>query len=86
MLPVEAQMTAFAPFFAAIDIAVVMPRSLNEPVGLRPSYLTNTRVPTRSLSFSAGMSGVPPSPSVTTGAPSSIGSRSAYSVMTPRHR
>ena len=33
----------------------------------------------------AGMSGVPPSWRVTTGAPSSIGRRSAYSRITPRH-
>jgi hypothetical protein len=86
VLPVDAQITASAPFLAAIEIAVVMPRSLNEPVGLRPSYLTKTSAPTRSLSFSAGMSGVPPSWRVTTGAPSSIGSRAAYSRITPRHR
>ena len=85
MLPVLAQMTAFAPCLAATEIAVVMPRSLKEPVGLRPSYFTRTRAPTRSESCSASMSGVPPSWRVTTGAPSSIGSRSAYSRMTPRH-
>ena len=85
VLPVLAQMTAFAPLRAATLIAVVMPRSLNEPVGLRPSYLRWTSAPTRSESFSAWMSGVPPSWSVTTGAPSSIGRRSAYSRMTPRH-
>src|SRR5699024_6650853 len=50
-----------------------------------PSYLMCTSAPTSSLRCSAGMSGVPPSRRVTTGAPSSIGRRSAYSVMTPRH-
>lgn len=74
-----------APLRAATLIAVVMPRSLNDPVGLSPSYLRCTSAPTRAESFSAWMSGVPPSWRVTTGAPSSIGSRSAYSRITPRH-
>ncbi len=39
MLPVEAQMTARAPVSSAFDIAIVIPRSLNEPVGLNPSHL-----------------------------------------------
>ncbi len=39
VLPVEAQITALAPAAAATVIATVMPRSLNEPVGLRPSTL-----------------------------------------------
>ena len=39
VLPVEAQMTAFAPSSTALVIAIVMPRSLNEPVGLAPSTL-----------------------------------------------
>ena len=85
MLPVEAQITALAPARAATEMAVVMPRSLNEPVGLRPSNFTKTRAPTRCESFSTGISGVPPSRRVTTGAPTSIGSRSSYSRITPRH-
>ncbi len=40
VLPVLAQMTARAPCFFAIEMAVVIPRSLNDAVGLRPSYLT----------------------------------------------
>src|SRR5699024_4677349 len=78
-------MTARAPFAAATDMAVVMPRSLKDPVGLRPSYFTCTWAPTSSLRCSAGTRGVPPSRRVTVGAPASIGSRSAYSVMMPRH-
>ena len=39
MLPVDAQMTAFAPSSAALEMAMVMPRSLNEPVGFAPSTL-----------------------------------------------
>ena len=86
VLPVLAQMTARAPWALATEIAVVIPRSLNDAVGLSPSYLTRTLAPVRSESSSHGMRGVPPSWSVTTGAPSSIGSRAAYSRMTPRHR
>jgi hypothetical protein len=39
VLPVEAQMTARAPISSALEMATVMPRSLNEPVGLNPSHL-----------------------------------------------
>ena len=39
MLPVEAQMTACAPASLALEIAIVMPRSLKDPVGLAPSTL-----------------------------------------------
>jgi hypothetical protein len=39
VLPVEAQMIAFDPSSTALDTAMVMPRSLNEPVGLAPSTL-----------------------------------------------
>src|ERR1035437_7430126 len=86
VLPVEAQITALAPCRAATDIAAVMPRSLNDPVGLTPSYLTKTSAPTNALRWAARISGVPPSPRVTIGAPSREGSRSAYSWITPRHR
>ncbi len=37
VLPVDAQTTAFAPLASALEMATVMPRSLNEPVGLAPS-------------------------------------------------
>ena len=67
MLPVDAQMTALAPCSTAFEMAIVMPRSLNEPVGFMPSYLTQTFAPVRADSAGAGMSGVPPSPSVMTG-------------------
>src|SRR3954464_7146294 len=78
-------MTARAPERAATEIAVVIPRSLKEPVGLSPSYLMWTSAPTTSERWAAGISGVPPSPSVTTGAPARDGSRSRYSSITPRH-
>ena len=39
VLPVEAQMIALLPASTAFETATVMPRSLNEPVGLAPSTL-----------------------------------------------
>ena len=44
-----------------------MPRSLNEPVGLAPSYFNHTSSPVWVESASERTSGVPPSQSVTTG-------------------
>ena len=85
MLPVEAQMTAFAPCSTAFEMAIVMPRSLKDPVGFMPSNLTQTCAPVRAESASAAMSGVPPSPSVTIGVASLMSSRSEYSRRTPRH-
>src|SRR5207245_11495158 len=37
--PVEAQITAREPDSSALEISIVIPRSLNEPVGLNPSHL-----------------------------------------------
>ena len=45
VLPVEAHTTALAPSSTALEMAMVMPRSLNEPVGLAPSILSRTRAP-----------------------------------------
>ena len=85
MLPVEAQITAVAPRLTAILTAIVMPRSLNDPVGLAPSTFRYTSQPVRSDSTGAGSSGVAPSPRVMTGAPSgSGGSHSRYCWITPR--
>ena len=67
MLPVEAHTTALTPSSAALEIAMVIPRSLNEPVGLAPSSFNKTLAPTRSDSRGAGSSGVLPSSRVTTG-------------------
>ena len=39
VLPVEAHIIASDPSSTAFVTAMAMPRSLNEPVGLRPSYL-----------------------------------------------
>src|SRR5215469_12111178 len=85
VLPVDAQMTALAPCAAATVIAVVIPRSLKDPVGLSPSTLRYTSQPVRADSTGAGSSGVPPSWRVTGRIPATVGSRSRYSVMIPRH-
>src|SRR4051794_21865949 len=78
-------MTAFEPSSAALLIASVMPRSLNEPVGLSPSTFRCTSQPVNADRRGAGTSGVPPSRSVTTGVAVVTGSRSRNSSMTPRH-
>ena len=51
VFPVDAQMRILVPRSTAFDTATVIPRSLNEPVGLTPSFLTKTSQPrpTRSL-------------------------------------
>src|SRR5688572_23980042 len=76
VLPVDAQMIALLPDSIALDTASVMPRSLNEPVGLAPSTLRYTSQPVRWDSAGAGRSGVFPSYRVTTGVASPTGSRS----------
>src|SRR5205807_5119053 len=65
VFPVEAEINARAPRSIARETATVIPRSLNEPVGLSPSFLTKTSQPrpTRSLNFGENTSGVSPSPS-----------------------
>jgi hypothetical protein len=85
VLPVEAQMTALAPASAALEMAIVIPRSLNDPVGFAPSYFSQTSQPTNSLRKAACTSGVPPSRRLMTGVASVTGSRSRYSSMSPRH-
>src|SRR3712207_5541131 len=57
VLPVEAQMTAFAPSSTALVMAIVMPRSLHEPVGLAPSTLRKTSQPVRRHQSGAGSRG-----------------------------
>ena len=84
MLPVDAHTTALAPSSTAMEMAIVMPRSLKLPVGLAPSTFSQTSAPTRSERRGAGTSGVPPSSRVTTGVRSVIGRKARYSSMTPR--
>src|SRR6185312_16833530 len=76
VLPVEAQTIASDPSRTAADTAQVIPRSLKEPVGFRPSSLHHTSAPTRSESRGARTRGVLPSPSETTGSSASNGRRS----------
>src|SRR4029077_19821725 len=83
VFPVEAQIRAVAPRSSALETATVMPRSLNEPVGFKPSYLTKTRAPIRSESFGVSISGVEPSPSVTTGVAWPTGRYSRYRAIPP---
>src|SRR5215210_9241049 len=65
-------------------MATAIPRSLTEPEGLAPSYLSHTSAPTRSDRRGAGRSGVAPSWRVTTGVPPSTGRKARYSSTTPR--
>ena len=60
VLPVEAQTTALAPSRTATEIAAVMPRSLNEPVGLSPSTLSQTSAPVSPESHSEWTRGCRP--------------------------
>jgi hypothetical protein len=67
VFPVDAQMTESEPSAFALDTAIVIPRSLKEPVGFSPSYFRYSSVPgaIRRASVGAGMRGVFPSNSVT---------------------
>ena len=76
VLPVDAHSTACCPRANASVTAIVMPRSLNEPVGLAPSTLRCTVQPVNSDSRVACTSGVPPSSSVTGVQSSPTGRRS----------
>ena len=76
VLPVDAQTTASAPSRTAADTAHVIPRSLNEPVGLAPSSFSHTSAPARSDRRGASTSGVEPSSSDTTGSSGANGRRS----------
>ena len=76
VLPVEAQTTAFAPSSTALEMARVMPRSLKDPVGFKPSSFNSTRAPTRAERRGASRSGVSPSSRVTTGVVALTGKKS----------
>ena len=83
VLPVDAQITALRPLASACVIATVMPRSLNDPVGLAPSTFKWTVQPVNSDRCGAVISGVLPSPRVITFAPAGIGMREEYASMMP---
>ena len=53
VFPVDAQITASAPSRTAADTAHVIPRSLNEPVGLAPSTFNHTFAPVASERWQA---------------------------------
>src|SRR5664279_176512 len=83
VLPVDAQITALAPRAAAWVSATVIPRSLNDPVGLAPSTFRYTCAPTLSDSDGAASSAVPPSSRVITAAPGGMDTRSWYAAINP---
>src|SRR5262249_56151562 len=83
VLRVEAQMAGVAPRAPAMLTATVMPRSLNDPVGLAPSTFRYTSHPVRADTTGAGSRGVAPSPSVITGVPAGTGRRPADCLITP---
>src|SRR5437660_8093678 len=86
VLPVDAHTTTLAPSSAAFEIAIVIPRSLNDPVGFAPSTFNITRAPTASDRRGASTSGVLPSHKVTSGVFSVTGNRARYAAMIPFHR
>ena len=75
VLPVLAQTTTSAPLSFALETAIVIPRSLNEAVGLSPSYLryNSMSLPISRASRSAFIRGVFPSNKVTIGVASLTG-------------
>src|SRR3990167_5124071 len=80
-------MTIFEPPSKAFDIASVIPLSLKEPVGLRPSYFKYTSVPPpiKPLIYFASRSGVLPSFKVAIGVLFVTGRNFLYLSITPFH-
>src|SRR6476646_1033704 len=81
-------MTALEPRSTALLIAMVIPRSLNEPVGFRPSSFRKIFSRPAQIvceSDRAGSSGVLPSNRVITGVSGVTGRKERYSSMRPRH-
>ena len=78
MLPVEAQMTAFAPSSTAFESATVMPPVFKGSMSdsTPPSLKRRAPPPRRFDKLAAGVSGVAPSRSVTIGVASVTGSHS----------
>src|SRR6476469_3011161 len=85
VLPVDAQTTTLAPSSTALVMAIVMPRSLNDPVGFAPSTFRWTSSPSSSERRGAEIKGVFPSSSVITGVVSVTGRCSRYASMSPGH-
>ena len=76
-------MTVSAPSAAACVIAVVIPRSLKDPVGFSPSYLRKRSTPKEAPRRGAGMRGVFPSKSVTGGTALDMFMRSPKAAINP---
>src|SRR5690606_11123952 len=73
-LPAVGSTNDFAPAATALVTAALIPRDLNEPVGLDDSSFTsNPASPVSSPSLPASRRGVPPSPSVIGSSPGSSG-------------
>ena len=84
VFPVEAQINAWAPLSIAFATASAIPRSLNDPLGLRPSYLKNRRLnPSDGPMRREVTSGVEPSPRLTRGVAGVTGNQAAYRSMIP---
>ncbi len=78
VFPVEAQSSVRLPSWSARATATTMPRSLNDPVGLRPSSLKWSEPrPSAGPRVRDATQGVPPSPRLMRGVPASSGSHSA---------
>ncbi len=63
VFPVDAHMMELDPASTALETAMVIPRSLKEELGLRPSYFRYTEMPgfIFEANLGTGMSGVFPS-------------------------
>src|SRR5215212_5727906 len=83
VFPVEAQTQAWLPVAAALLMATVIPRSLNEAVGFMPSNFKNSLAPMRSETLRASIRGVSPSPMVAIASSGISGSHSRYLRTTP---
>src|SRR4051812_49786357 len=76
-------MTACEPSSTALVMAMVMPRSLNDPVGLAPSTFSHTSHPVRRDSLRPGTTGVAAPRNVATGAVSGDGHRDPQAPLRP---
>ena len=85
VFPVEAHIIAFEPSSIALETAMVIPRSLKEPVGFKPSYFryTSEPPPIILLKLADFISGVLPSKILTIGVLSVTGKNSLYFSIIP---